>query len=199
MKIIIGSLGVPLSEKTPIFSDVKPENTLGKYIQTAYENFIVSGKNGKFLPHQTISRGELIKILYNILHSGEAKSNFEPINEPTKNSPKNPEKITNESDIQFMEEGNLSYITVPANSNYKVITAASNKPKSLSDFIAENNGIGGINGAYFDAYKSLTTSSTRIVNGDLETYSKYKDDTGINVIFGFDNNGKPLVVQNMIW
>lgn len=79
MKIIIGSLGVPLSEKTPIFSDVTPENTLGKYIQTAYENFIVSGNNGKFSPHQTISRGELIKILYNILHSGEAKSTFEPI------------------------------------------------------------------------------------------------------------------------
>lgn len=98
-----------------------------------------------------------------------------------------------------MEDGNLSYIIVPANSDYKVITAAANKPKSLSDFISENNGIGGINGAYFDAYKTLTTSTVRIVNGDLESYSMHKDDTGINAIFGFDNNGTPMIVQNMVW
>lgn len=68
-KILIESLGVKLAEKNTTFADVTAENTLGKYIQTAYDNFLLNGTSKTtFEPNRSISRGELIKIIYNILN-----------------------------------------------------------------------------------------------------------------------------------
>lgn len=68
-KILMESLNVKIAEKNTTFADVTAENTLGKYIQTAYDNYILSGTSKTtFEPNRSISRGELIKIIYNILN-----------------------------------------------------------------------------------------------------------------------------------
>lgn len=68
-KILVMSLKLPLADKQTQFGDVTTANTLGKYIQTAFDNFLVSGTTEKtFEPSRTISRGELLKIIYNITH-----------------------------------------------------------------------------------------------------------------------------------
>lgn len=68
-KILMESLDVKIAEKNTTFADVSTENTLGKYIQTAYDNFILNGTSKTtFEPNRSISRGELIKIIYNILN-----------------------------------------------------------------------------------------------------------------------------------
>lgn len=68
-KILMESLNVKIAEKNTTFADVNKENTLGKYIQTAYDNFILNGTSKTiFEPNRSISRGELIKIIYNILN-----------------------------------------------------------------------------------------------------------------------------------
>jgi hypothetical protein len=33
----------------------------------------------------------------------------------------------------------------------------------------------------------------------MQSYSRYAPDTGVNVLFGWDQSGSPLVVQNNLW
>lgn len=68
-KILVQSLGIKLAEKHTKFKDVDKNNTLAQYIQTAFDNYLVNGVNNvNFEPNRSISRGELIKIIYNILN-----------------------------------------------------------------------------------------------------------------------------------
>lgn len=212
-KILVQSLGLKIAEKQQQFSDISNENTLWKYIQTAFDNWLISGTSTKtFSPHKTISRWELIKILYNILHSNTTNLEITPKIEtiPATETQKTAENITinsEETKIQYPKKYqktvlgyNVEYISIPKNSPFKVIAAASNTAKPLLNFIKENGAIGWINGAYFDAYtKTPNSKSTRIINGDINTFSEFKDDTGANVIFGFDKNGDVIIAQNMIW
>lgn len=68
-KILVNTLPVNLAENQTQFADISKDNTLGKYIQTAYNYYLVNGTSTTtFEPNHTISRGELIKILYNIMN-----------------------------------------------------------------------------------------------------------------------------------
>lgn len=42
MKILVNTLGVKIADKNTQFKDVTTHNTLGKYIQTAFDNFLVN-------------------------------------------------------------------------------------------------------------------------------------------------------------
>lgn len=68
-KILVNALPLNLANSQTQFSDISADNTLGRYIQTAYNYYLVNGTSPTtFEPHRTISRGELIKILYNIMN-----------------------------------------------------------------------------------------------------------------------------------
>lgn len=79
-KILVASTPVQLASSNRTFTDITPDNTLGKYVQTAYDNKLVNGintKNGQltygnaplFAPKKTISKWELFKIVYNIANA----------------------------------------------------------------------------------------------------------------------------------
>lgn len=80
-KILMKSTKTPISRATPhTFADIEASNTLGIYVQAAYDSKLVNGINTRdgqlisgtrplFAPKQTISKGELFKIVYNILHA----------------------------------------------------------------------------------------------------------------------------------
>lgn len=68
-KILVNSLNVDLANEQNQFKDISPDNTLGRYIQTAFNLKLLNGTSATtFEPNRTISRGELIKIIYNILN-----------------------------------------------------------------------------------------------------------------------------------
>ena len=97
----------------------------------------------------------------------------------------------------------IRYMSVPRNSDYTVVASTSNSGASLKSLINQVGGIAGINGAYFIPrdYTKLpdSTNAPRISGGDMKTFSRFAPDTGANVLFGWDNTGEPLVVQNNIW
>lgn len=79
-KILVQATGVQVASSQWAFADITPDNTLGIYVQTAYDNKLVNGvntRNGQltygnqplFAPKKTISKGELFKIVYNIAHA----------------------------------------------------------------------------------------------------------------------------------
>lgn len=79
-KILVQATGVQLASSQWTFADITPDNTLGVYVQTAYDNKLVNGvntRNGQltygnrplFAPKKTISKGELFKIVYNIANA----------------------------------------------------------------------------------------------------------------------------------
>ena len=75
-KILIRGTSLGYSTGSIVFSDVLPSNTLGVYIQTAFDNCILHGRhtvNGipttptrLFEPADGISLGETVKVLYNM-------------------------------------------------------------------------------------------------------------------------------------
>lgn len=78
-KILVQSIGVSLASAQTTFADIEANNTLGLYVQTAYDNKLVNGvntRNGQltygnralFAPKQTITKWELYKIVYNIMN-----------------------------------------------------------------------------------------------------------------------------------
>lgn len=78
-KILVQSIGVRLASAQTTFADITPENTLGIYVQTAFDNKLVNGVNTRdgrltygnralFAPKNTITKWELYKIVYNIMN-----------------------------------------------------------------------------------------------------------------------------------
>lgn len=68
-KILVQSIGVELANSQTTFKDISPDNTLGIYVQTAYNNKLVNGTSTTtFEPKKTITKWELYKIIYNILN-----------------------------------------------------------------------------------------------------------------------------------
>lgn len=77
-KILVQSIGVQVASGNTTFADIEDSNTLGGYVQTAYDNKLVNGvntRNGQltygnralFAPKKTITKWELYKIVYNIM------------------------------------------------------------------------------------------------------------------------------------
>lgn len=79
-KVLIRGIGVTLSTQVNTFADVGSNNTLGRYIETAYDNCILHGRRtigGEttltsgariFEPADGITLAETAKVLYNINH-----------------------------------------------------------------------------------------------------------------------------------
>ncbi len=70
MKVLVNSIGYKLADKQTQFADVEATHTLALYIQTAYNNKIINGVTATtFEPNRAITKGELAKIIYNILYT----------------------------------------------------------------------------------------------------------------------------------
>lgn len=92
---------------------------------------------------------------------------------------------------------------VPHNDNYRVTGVASGSGTTLKSLMSSYGWVAGINWAYFSPRdytgKSDTTTTIRIMNGNGFKFSQYFPDTGINGIFGFLQNGTPILIQNNIY
>lgn len=92
---------------------------------------------------------------------------------------------------------------IPYDDKYRVTAIASNSGSTLKGLVGTFGWVAGVNGAYFSP-RDYTgnpdmTNTVRIMNGDGFSYSRYYPDTGINGIFWFMDNGRPLLVQNNIY
>jgi hypothetical protein len=98
---------------------------------------------------------------------------------------------------------NVKIFHIPNGDNYHVTAVASNSWTTLKNLIETNSWVAGINGAYFIPrdYTWLpdSTNTVRIMNSDWFTYSRYYPDTGINGIFWFLSDQKPILIQNNIY
>ena len=65
-KIVVEAAGWPLlNPPTPTFSDVRPGNPFYQYVETAYDQGIISGyADGTFRPGNNATRGQISKIVY---------------------------------------------------------------------------------------------------------------------------------------
>lgn len=92
---------------------------------------------------------------------------------------------------------------IPHDDKYRVVAGASNTGNTLRGIIESFGWVAGVNGAYFSPHDYTgnpdMTNAIRIMNGDGFSYSRYYPDTGINGIFWFMNDGKPVLVQNNIY
>lgn len=87
--------------------------------------------------------------------------------------------------------------------HYLVSAAALTGGATLEELTQQTPGaVSSFNGAFFcpDDYSYCNgvtnTISERVVQGDGESYSKYWPDTGVRAIFGVQQEGRPLLVQN---
>lgn len=85
--------------------------------------------------------------------------------------------------------------------HYIVASPASDGGETIQTLAQKVGGDTAVNGTFFcpDDYSQCATTHTiseRIFMGNGEDRSKYRPDTSIRMIFGFDQTGKPLLVQN---
>ncbi|UFX83115.1 phosphodiester glycosidase family protein [Candidatus Absconditicoccus praedator] len=94
---------------------------------------------------------------------------------------------------------NVQLLQVDLSSEYKVVTSLSQDGDSLETLVDNVGGVSGVNGVYFcpDDYSECDgnyTHTYRVYEGQHE--SKYGEDLGARGLFGFDDNGLPLMILN---
>ncbi|GHW02392.1 hypothetical protein AGMMS50249_1780 [candidate division SR1 bacterium] len=88
--------------------------------------------------------------------------------------------------------------------HYVVSSVAKDGGETLEDLTKKVAGISSINGAFFcpKDYSSCNgqtfSNYERVFQGDGASFSRFRPDTSVRGIFGFDKNGMPLFVQNKI-
>ena len=88
--------------------------------------------------------------------------------------------------------------------HYVVSAVAKQWGETLEDLTKKVGGISAVNGAFFCpkdySYCNGKTESNfeRVFQGDGVSYSKFRPDTSIRGIFGFLQDGSPMLVQNKI-
>lgn len=85
--------------------------------------------------------------------------------------------------------------------HYVVSSVAEEGGATLKELTKKVGGDTAVNGVFFcpEDYSQCTTTHTiseRVYMGNGEDRSTYRPDTSIRMIFGFDQTGKPILVQN---
>ncbi|MFZ2150600.1 MAG: phosphodiester glycosidase family protein [Candidatus Absconditicoccaceae bacterium] len=86
--------------------------------------------------------------------------------------------------------------------DYVVSSVANDGGDTLENLTKKVGGDAAVNGVYFcpkdyGYCDGVThTISERVYMGNAKDYSRFRPDTSIRAIFGFDKNGEPLLVQN---
>lgn len=108
--------------------------------------------------------------------------------------------------IQNIDKKPVRIIKVVLDGNHYVISSvAKDWWETLQELTQKVGGDTAVNGVYFcpDDYGycgGVThTVSERIYMGNWENRSRFRPDTSIRMVFGFDKTGKPLLVQNNMW
>lgn len=103
---------VPIASAATGFSDVLSTNSHAENIKQAVEMGIIKGQNGKFRPNDTITRGQVVKILARYLESKHGKKSYSKV---------------------------LPFADIPANSKDKELYNASRVVKYHEALLVENN------------------------------------------------------------
>lgn len=89
--------------------------------------------------------------------------------------------------------------------HYVVSSVAEDWGETLANLTKKVGGDTAVNGTFFcpDDYSycwwTTHTISERVYLGNGEDRSRFRPDTSIRMIFGFDKEGSPLLVQNNLW
>lgn len=86
--------------------------------------------------------------------------------------------------------------------DYVVTSPAKEGGDTLANLVKNVGGDAGVNGVFFCPADygycngETHTISERVYMGDGKSWSRFRPDTSIRMIFGFDKDGEPLMVQN---